>query len=126
LLNPLSGELNGANNTVSGTRNLNIQYGDFGPRFIDVVMTASGGGGEITLSKTIEIIIDTTPDNIIIPETEDKFKDQDPVFSPETEILSELSLIDDIDIPVEIKSNFPIQVDINGQDNWKNVRQITG
>ena len=88
-------------------------------------MTASGGGGQVTLSKTVEVLIDITPTNIIIPETEDKFKNQDPVFAPETEILSELLLIDDIDIPVEIKSNFPIQVDINGDGTWRNVRQIT-
>jgi hypothetical protein len=112
-----SAELNGANNTVSGTINLNIQYGDLGPRYVDIVMTASGSGGQITLSNTIEILIDITPDNIIIPETDDKFKSQDPVFSPETEVLSELLLVDDIDIPVEIKSNFPIQVDINGQND---------
>jgi hypothetical protein len=125
LPNPLSGELNGANNSVSGTRDLNIQYNEFGPRYIDIVMTASGGGGQVTLSRTIEVVIDVTPDNIIIPETDDKFKDQDPVFAPETEIVSELLLVDDIDVPVEIKSNFPIQVDINGQNNWKNIRQIT-
>ena len=124
LPNPSSGELNGAGNSVSGTRDLDIEYGEFGPQFINIVMTASGGGGQITISKDIEVLIDITPTNIIIPETEDKFKDQDPVFAPETEILSELLLIDDIDIPVEIKSNFPIQVDINGDGTWRNVRQI--
>lgn len=119
-----SAELNGVGNSVSGTRNLNIQYGDFGPQFINIIMTASGSGGQITISKIIEVLIDITPDNIIIPETEDKFKSQDPVFAPETEILSELLLVDDIDIPVEIKANAPIQVDINGDGTWRNIRQI--
>ena len=124
LPNPSSAQLNGANNSVSGTRDLSIQYNDFGPRFVDVVMTASGSGGEVTLTKRITVEIDETPDNIIIPETEDKFKSQDPVFTPETEILSELLLVDDIDIPVEVKASSPIQIDINGQNDWKNLRQI--
>ena len=109
---------------VSGTIDLDIQYDDFGPRFVDVVMTAEGNGGTVVVSEEIIINIDETPDNIIIPEKEDAFKSEDPVFAPETEILSELLLVDDIDIPVEIKANAPIQVDINGQQNWKNLRQI--
>jgi hypothetical protein len=109
---------------VSGTVDLNMQYDDFGPRYVDVVMTATGNGGSVSLSREIIINIDETPDNIIIPEKEDAFKSENPVFAPETEILSELLLVDDIDIPVEIKSNAPIQVDINGQQNWQNLRQI--
>jgi hypothetical protein len=125
LPNPSSSELNGTNTYVSGTTTANISYNDFGPKFIDIVVTAAGGGGQVTRSGRVEVIIDQYPENIIIPETEDVIKNQDPVFTPETEVLSELLLINDIDIPVEIKSNYPIQVDINGQDDWKDVRQIT-
>jgi len=109
---------------ASGTIDLDMQYDDFGPRYVDVVMTATGNGGTATISREIVINIDETPDNIIIPEKEDAFKSQDPVFAPETEVLSELLLVDDIDIPVEIKANSPIQVDINGQNNWQNLRQL--
>jgi hypothetical protein len=109
---------------ASGTIDLDMQYDDFGPRYVDVVMTATGNGGAVTISREIVINIDETPDNIIIPEKEDAFKSQDPVFAPETEILSEFLLVDDIDIPVEIKANSPIQVDINGQNNWQNLRQL--
>lgn len=119
-----SAERGVAGSSVSGTLNLNIPYDNFGPRFVDYVITANGSGGQSTLSKTVTINIDETPDNIIVPEKEDAFKDQDPVLSPETEVFSELLEILDIDIPVEIKANKPIQVDINGQQNWKNLRQL--
>lgn len=109
---------------VTGTLNLNISYDNFGPRFVQYVITATGNGGQAILSKTISIVIDETPDNIIIPESEDKFKLQDPVITPETEIVSEMLEVTGIDIPVEIKSNKPIQVDINGQQNWQNLREI--
>ena len=72
----------------------------------------------------IPIIIDDTPENLNIPESEDLLKDQTPVVSPEVEVLSDLILIDDIDIKVEVKSNYPIQVDLNQSDDWNNIRQI--
>lgn len=103
---------------------VSIPYNDFGPTLVRYVLVANGSGGSVTVTDSTEIIIDQTPDNIVVPEKEDAFKSQDPVFSPETEILSELLLVDDIDIPVEIKSNAPIQVDINGQGNWTDVRQL--
>jgi hypothetical protein len=108
----------------SGTIDLNMEYNDFGPRYVDVVLTANASGGNATVSKEIVINIDERPENIIVPEKDDAIKAENPVFAPETEILSELLLISDIDIPVEIKSNSPIQVDINGQNNWQNLRQI--
>ena len=102
---------------------VSIPYNDFGPTLVRYVLEANGSGGSVTKEDSIEIIIDQTPDNIVIPEKEDAFKSQDPVFAPETEVVSDLLLVTDIDIPVEIKSNAPIQVDINGQRNWTNVRQ---
>ena len=60
-----------------------------------------------------------------IPETEDLAKDQDPVFTtPDAEVLSQLLLVDDIDIPVEIKSNLPIEVQINDAGGFKKVREL--
>jgi len=123
-----SSQLNAPNTVMSGDVNLNIVYDDFGPRFIDIVLTASGDGGTATRTAITTINIDETPDFFIIPEKEDAYKDEDPVFAPdldpETAILSDMFEINDIDIPVEIKSNYPIQVDINNQNDWKNLRQI--
>jgi hypothetical protein len=126
ITNASSSQLSASDNQtkVSGTIDLDIQYDDFGPRYIDVVMTATGSGGSVSISREIIINIDETPDNIVIPEKDDAFKSQDPVFAPEAEILSELLLVDDIDIPVEIKANSPIQVDVNKQNNWQNLRQL--
>jgi hypothetical protein len=108
----------------SGSLNTDIVYDDFGPRFVDYVFVVTGKGGQITVNKTTEIIIDETPDNLIVPETDEKYKSEDPVFTPETEIITDMMIVDGIDIPVEIKSNYPIQVDINNQNDWKNIRQL--
>jgi hypothetical protein len=108
---------------ASGNIQLDIEYNDFGPRYIDIIMTATGNGGTVTVSREIAINIDETPDNIVIPEKDDAIKSEDPVFAPETEVLSDLLLVTNIDIPVEIKANAPVQVDINKQGNWNNVRQ---
>jgi hypothetical protein len=40
------------------------------------------------------------------------------------EITTEQLTIDDIDIPVEIKADFPIQVEIDNSGNFIDVRQI--
>ena len=87
-------------------------------------MTAQGSAGTVTQEETVIVNIDETPDNIVIEESDEKIKDEQPVFTPETEILSEMYLVDDIDIPVEIKADFPILVDINKDDNWQKIRQI--
>ncbi len=41
-----------------------------------------------------------------------------------TSFVEVLKEIDDIDIPVEIKANAPIQIDINKSGTWQNLRQI--
>jgi hypothetical protein len=38
--------------------------------------------------------------------------------------LSDLILIDGIDVKIEIKANYPIQVDKNQEDDYNNVRQL--
>ena len=112
----------------SGSVNTDIVYDDFGPRFVDYVFSVQGSGGTVNISETTTIIIDETPDNLIFDETEGKFKSETPVYTPdvvpEDVIESELYLVDGLDIPVEIKSNFPIQVDVNKSNNWQNIRQI--
>ena len=87
-------------------------------------MTAQGSAGTAVQEQTVLVNIDETPSNVNIDETDNLFKDQQPVYTPETEIVSEMYLIDDIDIPVEIKADYPIKVDINKNDNWEDIRQI--
>lgn len=112
----------------SGTVNTNIVYDDFGPRYVDYVLSVSGSGGSLTLTRTTTIIIDETPDNMILQETEGKYKSEDPVYTPDVlpgeAIQSQMYMLEGIDIPVEIKSNKPIQVDINQTGIWNDIRQI--
>lgn len=119
-----SAELNGANNTVSGQISWTPTWDDFGPRRFVFRMAVVGSGGSTETSKTCTAIIDELPDNVSIPESDELFKDQEPVVSPDVEILSDMILIDGVDINIEIKSDYPIQVDINDSDNWQNVREL--
>ena len=109
----------------NGTIPITVPWNDFGPSSVAFTLTAQGSGGSATANPVTTIIdIDQQPDNFIIEETDGVLKDQDPVYTPESEILSEMYLINDIDIPVEIKADYPIKVDINKNDNWEDVRQI--
>ena len=98
----------------------------WGPSEITYVLTANGEGGTVVAPmQSTTVIIDREPENMAIPETEDTFKDQDPVFTtPDADVVSQLLLVDDIDIPVEIKSNLPIEVQINDAGGFKKVRSI--
>ena len=107
-----------------GTVPIIVPWNDFGPFRIDFVITANGTGGTATDFDNTSVNIDQTPVNLNIEESGDNLKDAEPVYTPDTEILSEMYLIDDIDIPVEIKASDPIKVDINKNDNWEDVRQI--
>ena len=61
--------------------------------------------GGLTDSDTISVgNIDQTPDAISIPESEDKIKDESPVITPDVEITTEQIVVEDIDIPVKIKT----------------------
>ncbi len=120
-----SAEIGGLNTVVSNNSlATNIPYGESGPFSVQYIIVAQGSGGEATDTTTTEIIIDDTPDNLVIEETDGRFKSENPVFTPQTDVLSELMYIDGVDIPVEIKSNAPIQVDINKQNDWKNLRSL--
>ena len=72
----------------------------------------------------VDINIDVTPDAIVIPESEDKIKSEAPVITPDVTITTEQIVIDDIDIPVEIKADAQIQVEIDDDGIWQDVRQI--
>ena len=100
-------------------------YDNFGPSSVSIVFTANGYGG--LLAQDVEVIpinIDQTPNSIDIPSTEDKLRDEEPVITPNVEVTTEQIVIEDIDIPVEIKSDYPIQVEIENEDVWYNVREI--
>lgn len=107
-----------------GSVPITIPYNTIGPASVSFAISAVGNGGSASDSDITTVIIDRTPDNFNIEESEDLLKDEVPVITPETEILSEFYQVNDIDIPVEIKSDWPINVDIDQQSNWQKVRQI--
>jgi len=111
-------------NSPTGGVEIPVPWGTVGPELIDVKLTVIGTGGSFIDIKTLQVNIDRTPDNVIIPETDGKFKDEEPVYTPETDILTNLILIEGIDIPVTVKSNERIKIDINQEDNWLDVEEI--
>lgn len=106
-----------------------IPWNDRGPSRIEFRLRAVGYSyvannqtqyltNSVTFS--VPVNIDTTPDLINIPETDDAIKDQDPVYSPEEG--SSITLrVTDIDIPVIISCNFPIQVQIDDDGIWRDL-----
>ena len=106
-----------------------IPYTEWGPFQVQYVLDVVGfgdPGSELTISKqiVIPIEIDETPTNFIIPESLDKIKNEEPVVTPDSAVTSFRIEVDDIDIPVEIKSNRPIEVRFDDDDTWNKVRQI--
>ena len=100
-------------------------WGNRGPMAIIVTMTANGQGGLTRIRQvTVSVSIDQTPDAIDIPSIEDKLRDEQPVITPDVEVTSEQIVVDDIDIPVEIKSDYPIQVEIDNSGTFRDVREI--
>ena len=100
-------------------------YDDFGARTVDFRLTVSGQGSlQGTDSATTTINIDEMPDQISIPASEDKFLDEEPVITPDVTVTTENLVVEDIDIPVEIKSDTPIQIEIDGDGTWRNIRSI--
>ncbi len=111
--------------TVSnGTVTTAIPYNDFGPTSVSYVLTGVGNGGQESKQIIIPINIDETPDNFLIPETEEAIKSQDPVVTPDSVITSYEIVVDGIDVPVEVKSDKPILIDINGQQTWIPIREL--
>ena len=88
------------------------------------MIVATGNGGQESDQINIPINVDETPTNVLVPESEDLIKSQDPVFTPDAIITSYEIVIDDIDIPVEVKSDKPILIDVNNQEDWKPIRQL--
>lgn len=83
-----------------------------------------GNGGQESKEITIPINVDETPENFLVPESEDLFKDQEPIYTPDSTVTSYEIVINDIDIPVEIKSDKPILIEVNNDDTWKQIRKL--
>ena len=103
---------------------INIPYNDFGPTSVTYVIVATGNGGQESKQLIIPINIDETPTNFLIPESEDLLKSQEPIVTPDAVVTSYEIVIDDVDIPVEIKADRPILVEINNTDTWIPIREI--
>lgn len=101
-----------------------IPYNDDGPFSVTYIITALGNGGQATDQITIPIIVDQTPDNFLVPESDDLLKSQNPVITPDSTITSYEIVINGIDVPIEIKSDKPILVEINDDQNWEQIREI--
>lgn len=110
--------------TSQGTIEDIILYNDYGPISISYLIVATGNGGQESKQITIPINIDETPDNFLVPESEDLFKEQEPVYTPDETITSYKIVLEDIDIPVEVKADKPILIDVNEQDSWEQIRRI--
>ena len=117
--------LGGGNAAGTFTVTADQLYDDFGARTVDFRLTVYGMGSlQGTDNATTTINIDEKPDNLSIPASEDKFLGEEPVITPDVQVTSDNIVIDDIDIPVEIKSDTPIQVEIDGDGTWRNIRSI--
>ena len=111
-------------NPSNGTIQTQIPYNDQGPFSVSYIIVAMGNGGQESKQITIPINVDETPENFLVPESEDLFKDQEPIYTPDSTVTSYEIVINDIDIPIEIKSDKPILIEINDNDQWKQIRQI--
>ncbi len=110
--------------TSNGTLTTQIPYNDFGPVSVSYAITATGNGGQESKQIIIPINIDETPTNVLVPESEDLLKSQNPIYTPDSLITSYEILIEDIDIPVEVKADKPILIDVNAQETWTPIRRI--
>lgn len=120
----------GAITSKSGTLDVNLVWDEWGPSAIEYTLEALGSGstGATQQSKITSVIIDRTPDNLGLDVAETNpprlLKDQAPVTVPNAVVIDEGLLVNDVDIPVEVKSNYPIEVAINSLDTWQKVREI--
>ena len=102
-----------------------ILYNDIGPRQLDFQLIVTGMGAlEGQAYGTTVIDIDEMPDQISIPASENLFLDQNPVITPDVTITSQQLVVDDIDIPVEVKASSPIQIEIDDDGTWRDIRSI--
>jgi len=100
-------------------------YNNLGPTIIEYKLYAIGEGSLTAEDiEQVSINIDRMPDAIDIPETDDTFKNEEPVVTPDVEVTSQRLLVDDIDIPVEVKADYPIQLEIDDSGIYVDIREI--
>jgi hypothetical protein len=100
-------------------------YDDTGARQVEFELIVTGAGSLQGQSYAIVVIdIDELPDSISIPSSVGLFIDQSPVITPDATITSSDLVVTDIDIPVEIKASSPIQVEIDDDGTWRDIRSI--
>ena len=124
LTRPSSAELGIGTTEITSNYTTTIPYTDRGPLTVAYTIEGTGNGGTVSSSDVVIINIDDTPDNLGIQSSEDLIKDQEPIITPEVEVLTDQYLVDGVDIDVEIKSNYPIQVQVNNDNVWENVREL--
>lgn len=113
----------GASASANTTYTDTITYHNRGPARIVYTLTGESQGGlQDTEQAVVFVVIDQTPDAIDIPASEDKLRDEEPVITPDIEVVSEQLVVDDIDIPVEVTADQPIQISIDGGP-YQDVRQ---
>lgn len=115
----------GAGNSANASYTHLVTYHDRGPATIKYSLTGIGSGGLTDVEEVnVPVNIDQTPNAIQIPSSEDKLRDEEPVITPDTEVTTDQILIEEIDIPVEVKSDYPIQVEIENSGTYIEVREI--
>ena len=91
-----------------------------------VKLKAYGNNGLFVEKESpFNINIDQMPDAIDIPSSDDKIFGEEPVITPDATVTSEQIVVEDVDIPVEITADSPIQVEIDSGGVWYNIREIT-
>ena len=83
---------------------------------VDIIQLHFAAGTTANHTLVMSVGVDRTPDPIIIPTT---------ISSPNEEVISPLIAVEvqDIDVPIEIKADQPIQVQVGGNTNWEDVRE---
>lgn len=101
-----------------------IPYNDFGPDSVQLSLTVTGSAGSVVDTNSVSVNIDRIPSVLNIPVTDDRVKDENPVFAPVDLAVTDPFLIEGIDVPVEIKANKPIKVSNDGGVTFNDIRQI--
>lgn len=108
---------------VTGSVTLSPPYNDDGPFSLRYLVEVEGDGGTENVLNVVDVNIDLTPDNITIPGIEAQ-PNEEPIYSPDPEKDPDLNLIvQNVDIPVEIKSDKPIKISLDDGNTWLNVRE---
>ena len=116
--------VNSSGSTTDTINWTSYDYPNDGP-LNGVQYTISATNGITSDTKTTGVIPtaqDKMPDLITIPPSDNLEPDEEPVTSPV--VTSSALLVDDIDVPVEIKATQPIKVEIDGDGNWQDVQEI--